>query len=188
MCSVTVNGIVVRSYNAPYVERGRVMAPIDPFVTGVAASIEYVGGTLIVRRGDLFAQLRMPQPHPAHFQSTFVPIGPLLRTIGVSIEYDAANRRVAIVAPRIPLATPTPFNAAVPWVAPRVVFTPTPAQTPKPVVTGIPLPRRTPLPASTTVPQSQPSRCCRTPAPSHRAARVQRQRSPASELRSRSQP
>lgn len=150
--NVTINGIVVRSYNAPYVQRGRVMAPIEPFVTSVAASIEYSGGTLIVRRGDRFAQLRMRAPHPAHFQSTFVPIGPLLRTIGVSIAYDAGNRTVAIVSPHNPLTTPTPFNPAVPWVAPRVVFTPSPAQTPKPVVTGIPLPRRTPLPASTSVP------------------------------------
>ena len=150
--NVTINGIAVRSYNEPYVQRGRVMAPIEPFVTSVAASIEYSGGMLIVRRGDRFAQLAMRRPHPAHFQSTFVPIGPLLRTIGVWIAYDAATRTVAIVSPRVPLTTPTPFNPAVPWVAPRVVFTPSPAQTPKPVVTGIPLPRRTPLPASTSVP------------------------------------
>jgi hypothetical protein len=152
--SVTINGVAVRSYNAPYVKAGRVMAPIEPFVTSVAASIEYSAGVLIVRRGDLFAQLRMPQPHPAHFQSTFVPIGPLLRTIGVAITFDRKRGALAIVAPRIPLATPTPFNPTVPWVAPRVVFTPVPVQTAKPVVTGIPLPRRTPLPASTTVPQS----------------------------------
>jgi len=57
--SVVVNGKVVRSYNAPFVRAGHVMAPLDPFVTAVAASIEYSGGTLVVRRADRFAQVPM---------------------------------------------------------------------------------------------------------------------------------
>jgi hypothetical protein len=184
--SVVLNGSILRSYNAPYVKAGRVMAPIEPFVTSVAASIEYDAGVLIVRRGDRFAQVRMPEPHPAHFQSTFVPIAQLLRTIGVSVSYDAAHRTLTIDAPRVPLSTPTPFNAAVPWVTPRVVFTPTPVQTAKPLVTGVPSPRRTPLPASTTVPQAQPSLCCRNHAPSRRAARVRSRESAATARHSHS--
>jgi|SRR5579884_323311 len=170
--SVILNGTILRSYNRPYLKAGRIMAPLDPFVTSVAASIEYSAGVLIVRRGDRFAQVRMPEPHPAHFQSTFVPIAPLLRTIGLGVSLDATHRLLIVDSPRMPLATPTPFNAAVPWVAPRVVFTPTPVTTAKPAVTGVPLPRRTPLPVSTTVPQSQPNLCCGTRAPSHRVMRV----------------
>ena len=152
--SVVVNGKVVRSYNAPFVRAGHVMAPLDPFVTAVAASIEYSGGTLVVRRADRFAQVPMPlQPHPAHFQSTFVEIAPLLRTLGIRVDYDAARRAVIVQTPPVPLATPTPFNPAVPFVAPTIVFTPVPAPTPRPIVSGAPSPRRTPLPVATSVPR-----------------------------------
>jgi hypothetical protein len=152
---VTLNGTVVRSYNAPYVRAGRVMAPLEPFVTSVAGSIEYIGGTLVIRRADRFAQIPMPQePHPSRFQSIFVQIAPVLRTLGIRVSYDAARRALVVQTPSDAVATPTPFNPAVPFVAPRAVFTPTPAQTPRPTVIGTPLPRRTPLPFSTEV------RCC----------------------------
>ena len=112
------------------------MAPIDPYVIDVAASIEYDDGTILVRRGDLFAQA------PAR---AFVEIGPLLRTLGITVSYDARVRRLVIETPRVVLATPTPFNPAVPQATPTVLFTPTPPTTPRPVVTGKPSPRRTPL-------------------------------------------
>jgi hypothetical protein len=150
-----LNGTVVRSYNPPYVRAGRVMAPLEPFVTSIAGSIEYIGGTLVIRRADRFAQIPMPQePQPSHFQSTFVQIAPVLRTLGIRVSYDAAQRALIVETPPAAIATPTPFNPAVPLIAPRAVFTPTPAQTPRPMVTGSPLPRRTPLPFSTDV------RCC----------------------------
>jgi hypothetical protein len=150
-----LNGTVVHSYNAPYVRAGRVMAPLEPFVTSIAASIEYIGGTLVIRRADRFAQIPMRQePHPSHFQSTFVQIAPVFRTLGIRVSYDAARRALVVQTPSAPIATPTPFNPAVPLIAPRAVFTPTPAQTPRPAVTGSPLPRRTPLPFSADV------RCC----------------------------
>ncbi len=171
--TVVLNGTVVRSYNQPFLQAGRVMAPLEPFVTCVAASIEYSGGELVVRRADRFAEVPIAgQPQPARFQSTFVPIAPVLRTLGARVTYDAKLRALIVEVPRLPLATPTPFNPAVPWVPPRAVFTPTPAQTSRPVVTGTPAPRRTPLPVSTSVPQPQQGLCCRTRALSHRAARV----------------
>jgi hypothetical protein len=145
--SVVLNGTVVHSYNAPYVRGGHVMAPLEPFVTSVAASIEYSGGMLVVRRADRFAQVPMQQPlHPEHFESVFVELAPLLRTLGARVSYDAARRALMVEAPSDPLATPTPFNPAVPSVAPRVVFTPSPVQTERPIVTGTPAARRTPLP------------------------------------------
>ena len=146
--SIVVNGSVMRSYNAPYIERGRVMAPLEPFVTAVAASVEYTGGVLIVRRADRFAQVQVRSAaHPCAYQSTYVPIASVLRTLGARVTYDAAARRLLVDLPPAALATPTPFNPAVPRVAPSAVFTPSPAPTPRPVVTGKPVPRRTPIPA-----------------------------------------
>lgn len=145
--SVVLDGTVIRSYNAPYVRDGHVMAPLEPFVTSVVASIEYSGGMLVVRRCDRFAQVPMPSaPRPEHFASTFVQIAPVLRTLGISVWYDAAHRSLFVHVPPVPLATPTPFNPTVPWVEPRIIFTPMPIPTARPTVTGIPTPRRTPVP------------------------------------------
>lgn len=156
--SVVVNGAVVRSYNAPYLEGGHVVAPIDPFVTTVAASIGYSSGTLVVTRGDRFAQIPFAYaPDPGHYQSTYVELAPVLRTLGARVWYDAAQRRLFIETPRAALVTPTPFNPAVPQPSPAQVFTPTPVTTPRPVVTGTPSPRRTPLPAVAPSPRGD---CC----------------------------
>ena len=146
--SIVIDGNAVRSYNAPYLRAGHVIAPIDPFVTGVAASIGYSAGSLIVTRGDRFAQVPFADPpDPQHYQSTYVELAPLLRTLGARVWYDAAQRTLYVRTPRKELATPTPFNPAGPRAFPTDVFTPSPATTPRPVVTGTPSPRRTPLPA-----------------------------------------
>lgn len=151
--TVVLNGTPVRSYNRPYIARGRVMAPLDPYVTAFARSIEYDGRALIVRLGDVFAQVPMHSaPPPGRYQNTYVALGPIARTLGAHVWYDAASQTVYVQTPRAALATPTPFNPAVPAVAPTSVFTPVPAQTPRPVISGTPLPRRTPVPA-----QSLPS-------------------------------
>jgi hypothetical protein len=147
--SIVIDGNVVRSYNAPYVVSGHVVAPLEPFVTGIAASIGYSGGTLIVTRGDRFAQVPFAiPPDPGHYQSTYVEIAPLLRTLGARVWYDAHEHTLFVETPHLVLATPTPFNPAVPQPAPTAVFTPTPATTLRPIVTGTPSPRRTPLPAN----------------------------------------
>lgn len=157
--TVMLNGKPLRSYIPVYVREGRIIAPLDPYVTSVVASIEQSGRVLLVRRADRFAQVSMPAlPHPAAFPATLVELGPLLRTIGIRISYDKPRHTVYIETPPTPLTTPTPFNAAVPSAPPRVVFTPSPQPTTRPVVTGTPLPRRTPLPLDTSVPQSQPNR------------------------------
>lgn len=145
--TVVLNGKAVRSYNAPYLARGRVMAPLEPFVTSVARVVEYDGSALVVRLGDYFAQIPMRgAPPPDRYAQTYVAIGPVLRTLGVRVRYDARERVLYVETPPALLALPTPFNPAVPRVAPTVVFTPEPVQTPRPAVTGTPLPRRTPVP------------------------------------------
>lgn len=145
---VVLNGVVVRSYNPAYVRNGRVIAPLEPFVTRIAAKIAYSGGMLIISRGDRFAQVALKaRSVPMQWTRIYVPIAPILRTLGLDVSYDAAMRRVEIVTPGPVVATPTPFNLAVPLVAPTAVFTPSPQTTPRPVVTGKPIPRRTPLPS-----------------------------------------
>lgn len=148
------------------------MVPLEPYVTSIARSIEYDGRALIVRFGDLFAQVPMPSaPAPARYENVYVQFAPIARTLGARVWMDARSRTLYVETPRVALATPTPFNPAVPASAPAIVFTPTPAQTARPAVSGTPLPRRTPLPV-----QSPPSPDRQGPAATHRAATVQRRR------------
>lgn len=157
--TVVLDGTPVRSYNAPYLDHGRVMTPIDPFVTAIASSVGYDGRALIVRLGDLFAQVPMEAaPAPARYERTYVELGPIARTLGARVRFDARAHTLYIDTPRVALATPTPFNPAVPRVEPREVFTPVPQQTPRPAVSGRPLPRRTPLPAQSPPNPDRPAR------------------------------
>ncbi len=170
--TVVLDGRPVRSYNPPYIAGGHVMAPLDPYVTAIARSIEYDGRALIVRLGDAFAQVAMPSaPLPDRYENVYVEFAPLARTLGARVWLDSRTHTLYVQTPRAAIATPTPFNPAVPQNAPAIVFTPTPAQTARPIVTGTPLPRRTPLPA-----QSPPSRDLQGRARMPRAAAVRRQR------------
>ncbi|MGZ3577160.1 MAG: hypothetical protein ACXVA3_18040, partial [Vulcanimicrobiaceae bacterium] len=113
--TVVLDGAVVRSYTPVYVVRGRVLAPVDPFVTAVADGIGYDGPQMIVRRGDRFAQVGVRRhPFPADLRITYVEVAPILRTLGEVVTYDAARRTLRIDTPngRV-VATPTPFNPAV---------------------------------------------------------------------------
>ncbi len=145
--TLVVDGQVIPSYTPAYVEGGRVFAPVDPFLTAVADRIGYDAGAMIVTRGDRFAQIRVgEQPSPTELRTTYVAVAPILRTLGESVRYDPARHELRIDTPGRTVALPTPFNAAVPRVAPTPVFTPTPVATPRPVFSGRPVPRRTPIP------------------------------------------
>lgn len=166
--TVVLDGTPVHSYNEPYLQRGRVMTPIDPYVTAIARSVGYDGRALIVRLGDVFAQVPMDSaPAPERYERTYVELAPIARTLGARVWFDARTRTLFVDTPRVALATPTPFNPAVPQVAPRDIFTPTPEQTPRPLVSGTPLPRRTPLPA-----QSPPNPDRQVPVRSLHSSRV----------------
>src|SRR5438552_11178076 len=144
---VVLNGAIVRSYNPAYLHNGHVVAPLEPYVTAVAARIGYNGSSLVVTRGDRFARLRFGgHAPPGRWDQTYVEIAPLLRSLGVSVAYDAQRRRLEIDTLQTMLVTPTPFNPAVPLAAPAAVFTPPAVATPRPQVSGKPAPRRTPLP------------------------------------------
>jgi hypothetical protein len=75
-----------------------------------------------------------------------VELAPIARTLGARLQFDRQTQTLYVQTPRFVVATPTPFNPAVPQTPPREVFTPVPQQTPRPVVSGTPLPRRTPIP------------------------------------------
>lgn len=157
--TVVLDGTPVRSYNAPYLDHGRVMTPIDPYVTAIARSVDYDGRALIVRLGDLFAQVPMEQaPSPARYERTYVELGPIARTLGARVRFDSRTQTLYVDTPRAAFATPTPFNPAVPQTAPSDVFTPVPQPTPRPTVSGKPLPRRTPLPAQSPPNPDRPAR------------------------------
>ena len=144
---VLLNGSVVHSYSPVFVRRGRIVAPVEPYVTAIAATIAASGSQLIVTRGDRFAQLPLESaPVPAQWARTYVEIGPLLRDLGVRMSYDARAHRLEIDTRPGIVTTPTPFNPAVPQPSPAAVFTPVPVPTPRPIVTGKPAPRRTPSP------------------------------------------
>ncbi len=144
---VVLNGTIVHSYSPAYVVRGHVVAPLEPYVTAVAASIGYSGSQLIVTRGDRFAQLPVAaNTAPAQWAQTYVEIAPLMRSLGVRVAYDPQLRRLEIETDGPVVVAPTPFNPAVPAATPSTVFTPSPIPTPKPQVSGKPAPRRTPVP------------------------------------------
>jgi hypothetical protein len=144
---VVLNGTIVHSYSPAYVVHGHVIAPLEPYVTAVAATIGYSGSQLIVTRGDRFAQLPVAaNTAPAQWAQTYVEIAPLMRSLGVRVAYDAQLRRLELDTNGSIVVTPTPFNPAVPAAAPSNVFTPAPTATPRPQVSGSPAPRRTPLP------------------------------------------
>jgi len=144
---VVLNGTILRSYSPAYVVRGHVVAPLEPYVTAVAASIGYSGSHLVATRGDRSALLPVAaNVAPAQWAQTYVEIAPLMRSLGVRVAYDAQLRRLEIDTAGTVVVTPTPFNPAVPAALPSDVFTPSPAATPRPQVSGKPAPRRTPLP------------------------------------------
>ncbi len=147
---VVLNGTPVRSYRSARLERGRILAPVRPYVTAIAASIEYRGATIVVHRGDRFTQVPV--------RNGYVELAPLLRAFGARFSYDSRTHTLDITLhDAVPLATPTPFNPAVPSAAPTPVFTPTPQPTEKPTILGKPIPRRTPLPVTVT-PSPRPLR------------------------------
>ena len=154
--TVFIDGSRVISYRKAILRDGRVLAPVDPYLTRIATQISYDGTMLVVTRGDRFAQVLLPRrPVPRELQWTYVPIAAVVATLGVFVHYDARHHILEVRRPHASFATPTPFNPAVPQARPTSLFTPIPVATPRPVFTGKPLPRRTPVPwQATPSPQS----------------------------------
>lgn len=142
--TVAVNGYPVRSYHGAYASKGRVYAPLRPFVTELADRIWYEGDTLVIMRSGHSVSVRLGERTPDALDRVYVPLASVLRALGAQVAYQ--NRIVEVRLASRPLGTPTPFDVALPTVSPSAVFTPTPTPTPKLRWSGTPLPRRTPLP------------------------------------------
>jgi hypothetical protein len=144
--TIVINGRPLASYQRAYVAGGRVFAPVDPLLVRLADRIWYDGDTLVVERGTRRVRVRLAGLFPEQLDGAYVAAGPVLRGLGIASSFDPAGRRLLIlIASGGVVATPTPFDPALPSAPPAAVFTPAPALTPRPVWTGSPLPRRTPL-------------------------------------------
>jgi hypothetical protein len=157
MAAVTVvlDGKPLLAYNSALEVNGRIVAPLHPFVTGIADRLWFEGNSLVIVRDGRTVRIPGVRRAPDAFDHAYIPLASILRALGVRVTYTPERHRVDIsLREETVVATPEPFDPVAPTVAPRVVFTPTPQTTPRPVWSGSPLPRRTPLPfASPTTPR-----------------------------------
>jgi hypothetical protein len=142
-----VDGRPLPTYFRAYVLDGRVFAPLVPVLLRVADRAWLEGSIVVAERDG--RSVRVLLPAGARNESAYVAVGPLVRRLGDAVAYDSRRHRLEIWTAPPAVAEPTPFDASVPSVPPRQVFTPQPIATPRPVWSGSPLPRRTPLPAPT---------------------------------------
>ncbi len=161
---VLLNGAVVPS--TPPARRlfGHIMVPLAPVVARIADRVTLTGDTITLVRDARTCVFRVGsrayacdgairEAAVASFArsgSVFVPLAAVGRAFGGRVAYDARSNTVAVVVPpRSALATPTPFDAAAPRVAPAQIFTPQPVPaTPRAMESGNPRPRRTAIPVT----------------------------------------
>ena len=145
--TVIVDGRPLAAYQRAYLTEGRVFVPVAPLLMRLADRLWIEGTTLIVEREGRRVRVLLASRFFGELSDAYVPAGPVLRSLGASVRYDPHGRRLIVTVPmRGALASPTPFNPAVPSAAPSAVFTPPAPSTPRPIWTGSPLPRRTALP------------------------------------------
>jgi hypothetical protein len=144
---VLIDGRPLASYARAYAADGRVFAAVDPLLTRLADRIWFDGNTLVVERGDRRVRVELAHGRARPLNAAYVPAGPILRALGASVRYERAEHRLVVtLSAHAVVASPTPFNAALPSVAPSTVFTPSPSPAPRATWTGSPTPRRTALP------------------------------------------
>jgi hypothetical protein len=145
--AVSIDGRPLAAYVRAYLSGGHVYVPVAPLLTRLADRLWIEGDTLVVQRGGRRVRIRLDPIYRAELRGAYVPAAATLRALGATVSYDGdAHRLNVTVRVLAVVATPTPFNAAAPSVAPSVVFTPVPPSTPRPIWTGSPMPRRTALP------------------------------------------
>jgi hypothetical protein len=144
--TILINGRPLAGYVRAYAAEGRVFAPVEPVLAGLADRLWFEGDVLVVRRGARQIRIRLRPVSPDQLDAVYVAAGPVLRALGATVSFEAKSHRLMVrLPPRSAVETPTPFDPAQPSAAPAAVFTPAPIQTPRPVWSGSPLPRRTPL-------------------------------------------
>jgi hypothetical protein len=122
-----------------YLAGNRIYAPVSPLLTRLADRLWVDGDVVVVERDGRRVRTLL--------RDGYVTAGVVLRGLGIPARYVPGEHRLIVTTPLAAVvASPTPFNPAVPTVAPSAVFTPMETPTPRPVWTGSPLPRRTALP------------------------------------------
>jgi hypothetical protein len=160
LVTVVIDGRRVDASEGARLERGVVVAPLDPFVRDVAERItndgpEGPGRGYTIVRGSRRISIRIPGAgarDDVAAETPFVPLAAIARALGASVDYDARSRTIVIATTAEPLVTMTPFATYAPPPGPRVTFAPKETPAPVPVVTGIPHPRRTPIVVRSLVP------------------------------------
>lgn len=150
--TVVIDGRPIWSYNGAYEAAGRVYAPLRPFVTSIADRMWFEGNRLVIVRGGRSVRIPLPAREPDALDDAYVPLAGILRSLGETVQYEAAGRIIVRTPAKPVVVTPTPFDPLEPSASPRPVFTPVPTEAPRPVWSGSPLPRRTPLPYPTARP------------------------------------
>ncbi|MDQ2864695.1 MAG: hypothetical protein M3R51_00570 [Candidatus Eremiobacteraeota bacterium] len=147
--TVVLNGFPVRGYIAAVEVRGRIFAPVRPYVTRIADRTWFLGDRFAIERDGRTVYIRLPARHWNGLERTYVPLGKIARALRMSVTYDRISQTLCIrtVALR-PVASPSPFDGRTLPLVPSEVFTPIPVPTVRPVYIGPPLPRRTPLPVA----------------------------------------
>ena len=145
---LVLDGRPIRSYTPLTLLRGRVVGPVQPYLTRIAEQISYAGGYLVLTRGTRRVRIPMALSPGTALDQAQLPLVPLLRALGEQVDVDAPKGRIEVTSPGPVVVLPAPFDPAARQVPPTVVFTPAPAATPKMVWDGVPVPRRTPIPAN----------------------------------------
>ena len=148
--TMLVDGRPLPAYFRAYVVDGRVFAPLEPVVLRLADRAWIEGATLVIQREG--RSVRVLLPGGDRSEGIYVAVGPLLRSLGDAMAYDARRRRLEVWTGAPMVTFPTPYDESAPSSPPRDVFTPEPVATPRPVWSGPPLPRRTPLPVGKSPP------------------------------------
>ena len=150
---VVVDGTFVPSAPPASLRAGRVVVPTIVLARFADRVERAPDGTVVALRGD-----RRCVVHPlVESDPPLVELAPLARCLGAThVAFDTRAKALSIAfPPRATVATPAPFDPAVPQVSPTTVFTPEPAPpTPRVIDTGSPRPRRTAIPVFVPPPTS----------------------------------
>jgi len=145
---LVLDGRPIRSYTPLTLLRGRVVGPVEPYLTPIAEQISYADGYLVLTRGARRIRVPMAMRPGTALDQARLPLVPLLRALGERVDVDAPRGWIEVTSPAPVVARPAPFDPSAPQVPPTVVFTPAPVATPKTAWDGVPVPRRTPIPAN----------------------------------------
>ncbi|MDP9024681.1 MAG: hypothetical protein M3N13_04840 [Candidatus Eremiobacteraeota bacterium] len=153
LVTVMLNGRPVRGYAGAFEVNGHIFAPVRPYVTRIAERLWYAGDRLAIERDGRIVYVRVSARNPDALERSYVPLGVVLRGLGVSLSYSVGAHVLTVrTVAGDSVATPSPFDPAASEVRPNRVFTPAPVPTARPIFNGPALPRRTPLPLTQAAP------------------------------------